>query len=214
MLSSLSRCRQATTHGLFSLAAAAALATPVTAAAPRADPAPAPAIREHSEPRRADDPASVYAPYAFLVGTWEVAQAGGSPFAITRFSWGPGESYLWLAVALLEGGSEVPHLEGMLLWNAARGDLDMLLALDLQGGRAQEQGTLSVQSDGSVVREITAIRSGAAGDGGATTTRFRQTFRPSTPGRMETSLMRQTENGWEPTFPGSERLVMTRYPAE
>ena len=38
----------------------------------------------------------------------------------------------------------------------------MLLALDLNGGRVQEQGTVYVESDGTVVRDITAYYSEGA----------------------------------------------------
>jgi hypothetical protein len=39
---------------------------------------------------------------------------------------------------------------------------------------------------------------------------FRQTFKAQTADRVLTSLMRESEAGWVPTFPGSDRLAMTR----
>ena len=147
---------------------------------------------------------SVYAPYRFLVGEWNVSPADGGPAAgIVRFRWGPNESYLWLAVATLANGREEPHLEGMLMWNGARKDLDMLVALDLNGGRAQEQGRLYVDRDGTVVREITLI------DAKGASARFRQTFTRESERRVLTSVMRQQGEAWVATFPGSDRLVMT-----
>jgi hypothetical protein len=122
-------------------------------------------------------PASPCAPYAFLIGQWDVApEAGG-----------------------------------------AHKNLDVLIALDLEGGRIQEKGVLRVQPDGSLVREITASYSEgarpmgqpAAGPAGATA-RFRQTFKADGPDRVRTQVLRETKDGWVATFPGSDRLVMTR----
>jgi hypothetical protein len=90
------------------------------------------------------------------------------------------------------------------MWNGARKDLDMLVALELNGSGAQEQGTLSIQSDGTAVREITSIApTGAKG-------RFRQTFNALGPDRIQTKVLRETAQGWVATFPGGDRLVMTR----
>lgn len=163
--------------------------------------------------------AAGYAPYRFLVGEWNVGGEAGAPMAVARFRWGPKESYLWYSVSTLEGGVERPHFEGMLLWNGARGNLDMLLALDLAGGRIQEQGVVFAEPDGTVVRDITAVYSPGvalpprgevrAGPAGATL-RFRQTFKAAGEGRILTALTRRDAQGWVPTFPGSDRLVMTR----
>jgi hypothetical protein len=49
----------------------------------------------------------------------------------------------------------------------------------------------------------------AAGADGATA-RFRQTFQPDGPDRIKTRVLRETKDGWVATFPGSDRLVMTR----
>ena len=84
---------------------------------------------------RAEAPAAgPYAPYAFLAGEWAVRGADGGEFGVARFIWGPGRSYLWYSVSLLEEGKEQPHMEGMLMWNAVHKNLDMLMALDLEGG--------------------------------------------------------------------------------
>lgn len=162
---------------------------------------------------------SVYAPYAFLVGEWQITPAGSQvPQAVTRFQWGPGESYLLLETSLIVDGKEEPHFEGMLMWNGVHKNLDMLLALDLKGGRIQEQGVVFVESDGTVVRDITAYYSEGVrrmgdprpvGPEGATA-KFRQTFKSTGPDTILTTLMRQTERGWVATFPGSDRSLMTR----
>lgn len=161
-----------------------------------------------------------YAPYEFLIGEWDIgAQAGGPPVARALFRWGPGNSYIWYAGSLLVNGVEEPHFEGLLVWNGVRRNLDMLLSLDLHGGRTQEQGTISIDADGKVVREISAIYSeGARPIGQApappqgATARFRQTFRRVGPDRIATEVLRDDGGRWVATFPGSDRLVMTRRP--
>lgn len=177
------------------------------------------AILVSASPLAAHAAESVYAPYAFLVGEWQIAPAGSQvPQAVTRFRWGPGRSYIWLETSLIIEGKEVPHFEGMLMWNGVRKNLDMLLALDLEGGRIQEQGAVFVEPDGTVVRDITAYYSEGVRRMGDTqtvgpegaTAKFRQTFKSTGPDTILTTLMRQTERGWVATFPGSDRSVMTR----
>jgi hypothetical protein len=162
--------------------------------------------------------ASPYTPYAFLIGQWDVApESGGPPMGGALFRWGPKQSYIWCAATLLSEGKEVPHFEGLLMWNGVQKNLDVLIALDLEGGRIQEKGVVQLQPDGTVVREITASYSEGvrpmgmpvAGAAGATA-RFRQTFQPDGPDRIKTRVLRETKDGWVATFPGSDRLVMTR----
>jgi hypothetical protein len=162
--------------------------------------------------------AGVYTPYQFLIGDWEVSPgAGGTPVAVTRFTWGPGKSYIWFATSLMKNGAEIPHFEGMLMWNGVRKNLDMLVTLDLNGGRSQEQGDLSIEPDGTVVRRITAYFSEGlrtqdgrvVGPEGASA-KFRQTFKAQGPNRVLTTLLRETPKGWVPSFPGSDKLVMKR----
>ena len=159
-----------------------------------------------------------YAPYRFLIGQWDIApEAGGPPLARALFRWGPGQSYIWYSGSLLVNKVEMPHFEGLLVWNGVRKNLDMLLTLDLEGGRVQEQGAMSVGPDGRVVREISAFYSegerpigqAVAGPGGAKA-RFRQTFQATGPDRILTTVMREDGNRWVATFPGSDRLVMIR----
>lgn len=150
-------------------------------------------------------PADRYDPYRFLIGTWDVASEGRPAVAVAYFRWGPGESYIWHSMALLEGGEEKPHFEGMLVWNGARRDLDMLFVLDpLEGGGPQEAGRVSIDDDGTVVRHVTVT--GASG----ATAHFRQTYKAVGPDRVLTALLRETQDGWVPTFPASDHLVMTR----
>jgi hypothetical protein len=170
---------------------------------------------------RSDHASSPYAPFAFLIGDWDVGAESGKPVAIARLQWGPNQSYIWYSVSTVENGEEEPHFEGLLVWNGVRKRLDMLLVLDLNGGRAQEQGSVYVASDGTVVRDITAHYSeGSQPTGGppvgpaGTSARFRQTFKAVGEDKLATALTRKTKTGWVPTFPGSDRLVMTRRPAK
>lgn len=169
--------------------------------------------------RAQDVASSPYAPYEFLVGEWDVGPEGGDPGLVARFRWGPNRSYLQYSASLLVKGAEEPHLEGVMMWNGVQKNLDMLLMLDLKDGRAQERGVVSIEPDGTVVRDITAHYSpgvrlpprgeSVAGPEGATV-HFRHTFKAAGPDRILTALLRETSTGWVPTFPGSDRLVMKR----
>lgn len=159
----------------------------------------------------------LYAPYEFMIGEWAIQEEGAPPAAVTRLKWGPNRSYIWISTDLLIGGKEMPHYEGMLVWNGVRKNLDMLLTLDPAGGRVQEQGTVSIAADGTVVRTITAYYSHGvtAPDGSKVgpaglAVPFEQRFRLAAPGRIETSMMRRTATGWVPTFPGSDQVWMVR----
>ena len=161
-------------------------------------------------PATDSDIPSHYAPYALLAGDWDVTPATGGPaVARQQVTFGPGNSYLWFALSVFANGREEPHLEGILVWNALNDNLDMLFSVDLNGGKVQEQGTLSIKDDGTLVREINAVYPGPNGAGGKTS-RFRQTFSPVSSDRILTSVMRETPEGWVPTFPGSDALVLTR----
>ncbi len=165
---------------------------------------------------------SVYAPYEFLIGAWDVAPAsGGKPFAVSYFKWGPNKSYIWYSTSSFDqAGNEVPHFEGILAYNGVRKNLDMLVELALGGsipGSIDETGTVSVQADGTVLRDITATyaegalprRSEKAGPNGWTG-HYHHTFRADGRDRVLMSLTMETDRGWVPTFPGSDQVVMTR----
>ena len=159
-----------------------------------------------------------YAPYEILLGEWNISpEAGGPAVAIQRVKWGPNKSYLWCSASLLVDGVEQPHFEGILAWDGVHKNLAVLLSVDLQYGLAEEQGTLSVEADGTLVRDITAVYSegvkpigrASVGPDGATD-HFRQTFKAAGPDRIVTAVLRESEHGWVATFPGSDHLVMTR----
>jgi hypothetical protein len=161
-----------------------------------------------------------YEPYAFLIGEWAVGPEGGQPRALMRFRWGPKKTYIWYSGAFLINGREQPTYEGILVWNGMRHNLDMLLVLDLSlGSLVEEQGTVSLEPDGSVVRDVTTYYSEgnalppdwrkAAGPEGAKA-HFRHSFKQISPGRLRTSIMRETDKGWVPNFPGSDALIMVK----
>ncbi len=159
--------------------------------------APAHAQQASAAARAAENP---FAPYEFLIGEWDTGDG-----IVQRFRWGPEHAYILYSTAIGNGdGGEHLHFEGILVYNAAHRNLDFLIALE-PGSLAQEQGTLHVEPDGSVVREV--VLTGANGATG----RFRQTFRRTGDGAAVTSLLRQDANGaWAPNFPGSENLAMSR----
>jgi hypothetical protein len=176
------------------------------------------ADRERSAQDRENRPQDLYASYEFLIGEWDVKSGtDGAPTAVTRVRWGPNHSYIWYSVALIADAHEEPHLEGMLVWNGVHKNLDMLFTIDLRSGRSQEQGTMSVEQDGSLVREITAVHSTgvptmsgkAVGPEGATR-HFRQIYKRIGPDKIQTSVMRETDHGWVASFPGSDKMIMTR----
>jgi hypothetical protein len=178
-----------------------------------ADNSPAPAARNESS-----QPNEQFAPYDYLIGEWDVKAGDDGPVAaIIRVKWGPNHAYLWYSSSLIFDGREEPHLEGMLVWNAVHKNLDMLFSMDLRTGKVQEQGTMSVEPDGTVVRNITAVYGQGAraigmppiGPEGATG-EFRETYKKVSPDKILTSAMRKTSNGWVATFPGSDKLIMTR----
>lgn len=155
-------------------------------------------------PACADEAPAGYATLAPLIGQWSVGSEGGAPAFIQRFSWGPKQAYVWVQVAMiLDSGEEHLHFEGPVLWNGATRRYDYLFSVE-PGSLVQEKGEIHATADGEIIREVVLT----AADGA--TARFRQTFRALGDGRFVTTLMRQTADGWSPTFPGSERLIMTR----
>lgn len=158
------------------------------------------------------------APYAGLIGTWDFTpEQGGAVVAVEEFRWGANQSYIAQTTSLVINGKTEPHFKGVMVWNGINRNVDYLFVVDMKYGLAQERGTYAVQADGSIVREVIATYAEGvrpvglpiAGPAGASQ-QFRQTFKPLPDGRMATSLMRKTDSGWVPTFPGADRLVMTR----
>lgn len=159
---------------------------------------------------RVEPPAPIadpYTAYEFLIGDWYSRPSGQAGVAIHQnFRWGTRRSSIYYTTSTsLNGAPETVHFEGMLVWNGATHNLDYVIAVE-PGSGVQERGALHVEPDGSVVRDVTMTR--ANGQVG----HFRQTFRRTGPDRVTTSLMRQTATGWEPNFPGSDNIAMTRRP--
>lgn len=145
-----------------------------------------------------------YATLTPLIGKWNVSPAGSAPAFVEHFSWGPNHAYIRFTVNVIEAsGEERLHMDGMIIWNAATRRFDYLLAVE-PGSLAQEQGQIYRNDTGDIVRDVTLT--GADGAIG----QFRQIFRAMTEGRFGTSLLRLTDDGWTPTFAGSDQLIMVR----
>lgn len=151
--------------------------------------------------------ANPYGAYEFLIGDWYSKPSGGPDVTIHQnFKWGINKSYIFYTTLTRERGKpEGVHFEGMLVWNGATKGLDYVIVSE-PGSGAQEQGTLRVDPDGAVVRDVTMIT--AAGR----TQTFQQRFWKTGTDSVMTSLMRKTDKGWEPNFPGSEKIAMSRNP--
>lgn len=175
---------------ILALAAAATPATAQSQGSSTPSPTAAPATNHYSD-------------YDWLVGDW-YAKAG--PGLIRELiTYGPNRSYIRFSVftAPNEAAAQHLHFEGIALWNGKTRMLDYLFAVE-PGSGVQEQGTIRADADGTIVREVEMID--AKGNVGT----FRQTFRKAGPDAAVTSVMRKTPSGWEPTFPGGERIELKR----
>ena len=157
------------------------------------------------QPARTDNP---YAPYAFLIGDWDTVPKDTSMVAAIRqtLHWGPQNTYIGYSAYTRAPGETQDrlHAEGVMTYNAQHKNLDFLFAHE-PGTFGEEQGTLHIEPDGSVVRESTEVE----GDGSLS--HARQIFRPTGANTIVTSLLQQRPDGaWTPAFPGSDNLLMTR----
>jgi hypothetical protein len=142
------------------------------------------------------------APFEWLIGDWDSEENGNR--LRQSLSWGPHRSYVKYSTFMQQPGQPKRlHFEGIAVWNANSRMLDYVFAVE-PGSAIQEKGTIRAETDSSIVREVEFT--GSDGKVG----QFRQTFRRTGSDSAVTSLMRRTEKGWEPNFPGSERIVMTR----
>lgn len=163
--------------------------------------APVLAQQQHAPAPAAANP---YAPYAFLIGEWESDEQMGA--FVQRFRWGPNNSYIQFSISLTgaPGVAEHLHFEGIAIYNGANRNLDFLVAIE-PGSFGQEHGTLHIEPDGLVVREVTLVSANGR------TEHFRQTFRSTGANTAATSLVRQAADGsWAPNFPGSDNIAMRR----
>lgn len=152
--------------------------------------------------------ATPYAPYAFLIGDWDTVPADGKYVAAIRqtLRWGPLNTYIaYSAFTRAPGDAEERlHAEGLMTYNAQHKTLDFLFAHE-PGTFGEEEGTVHVEPDGSVVRESTEVEK----DGRLS--HARQVIRQTGPNTAVTSLMELRPDGtWAPAFPGSDHLVMVR----
>jgi hypothetical protein len=164
--------------------------------------APASALAHPVAPSHFVETAKPYAPYEFLIGDW-YSKLGAENMRIhQRFEWGPGHSYINYATILeMPGKPEHLHFQGMMVWNGKAKALDFLFAVE-PGSGVEEKGTVAVQPDGSVVREVELT------DGEGKGERFRQSFRKGEGGAVVTTLSQLTDKGWRLNPPGE--IVMTR----
>jgi hypothetical protein len=168
-----------------------------------AQPAPAQPQMQIDAPVKIANP---YTAYEFLIGDWYTKPNGGPDVRIhQQFSWGTEKgSIKYTTLTNVGTAPEAVHFEGLLVWNGATKDVDYIIVTE-PGSGGQEKGTLHVEADGTVVREVLLTRA----DG--KTSQFRQRFWRENDA-VFTSLMRKTAKGWEPNFPGSARLAMSRTP--
>ena len=164
---------------------------------------PAPPQMQIDAPTKIANP---YNAYEFLIGDWYTKPSGGPDLRIhQQFAWGTEKgSIKYTTLTNVGAAPEAIHFEGLLVWNGATKGLDYVIAVE-PGSGGQEKGSLHVEADGAVVREVLLTRA----DG--KTAQFRQRFWRENDA-VFTSLMRKTDKGWEPNFPGSERLAMSRTP--
>ena len=146
--------------------------------------------------------AKPYAPYEFLIGDWYSKIADPNMTIHQQFKWGPGKSYIvYTSFLAVPGKPEQLHFGGMMVWDGKTKALDFLFALQ-PGSGAQEKGTVTIQPDGTILREVAMTT--PKGD----LAHFRQTFRKVDGGKIITSMTEQTATGWKLEPPGE--IVMER----
>jgi hypothetical protein len=158
-----------------------------------------------SPPSQSLGGSSVYASYDWLVGDWY--GKGGPGVLRENITYGPGRGYIKFSIftAASESGPQHLHFEGIAVWNAKTRMLDYLFAVE-PGSGVQENGTFRAEADNSIVREVQLI------DPKGNVGTFRQTFTRTGQDSAVTTLFRKAETGWVPTFPGSEKIELTRRP--
>jgi hypothetical protein len=93
-----------------------------------------------------DTPESPYAPYAFLIGEWDVTpEAGGPTAAVVSYRWGPNQSYIFNSVSELRNGVPMPHLKGIMIYTRITRMLETLVEIDLIKGHVLEKGSFTLQ---------------------------------------------------------------------
>lgn len=182
----------------FITVSAAALGAPATAQQPAAPPQ-----MQIDAPVKIANP---YTAYEFLIGDWYTKPSGGPDLRIhQQFAWGTDHgSIKYTTFTTVGAAPETVHFEGLLVWNGATKALDYVITVE-PGSGGQEKGTVRAEPDGAIVRDVLLTRA----DG--KTGQFQQRFWREQ-GAVFTSLRRKTDTGWEPNFPGSERLAMSRTP--
>jgi hypothetical protein len=157
----------------------------------------------HAAPARSL-PGFDHSAYEWLLGDW-FSENGGSTIR-QSMALDPNKAFVTYATYLgAPGEKERLHFEGLMVWNGSSKAFDYLFAVE-PGSGSQERGTVRAEPDGSIIREVELTGADGA------VSHFRQTFRRTGPQSAETSLVRKTAAGWEPNFPGSDRILMVRKP--
>ena len=148
--------------------------------------------------------AKVYAPYEFLIGDWYTKLPEGNMVIHQQFSWGPGRGSInYMTFFGPPGREEHFHFGGFMAWNGKSRALDYLFAVEPDSG-VQEKGTLMVQRDGSIIRDILETHP----DG--TVEHNRQTFRKLADGTVSMDLLDRKPSGWASSLPAGKPIIMSR----
>ena len=169
---------------------------------------------------RTTDP---YAPLRFLIGTWE-SRYKGELAATQQFEFGIEDAAIYWSGDRYIGGQRRPSFEGIAILNSVTNEYEYLVSLGTAAGTAGdtilEKGRFLPLEDGSIRREIFVFYPEGtklpptgqrlAGPGGYVR-EYRQWFSSIDENTIETKIVYLNEQGdWVPSFPGSERLVLTR----
>lgn len=150
--------------------------------------------------------AKPYAPYEFLIGDWYATLKQENAVVHQQFGWGPGKASMTDATyVVVPGKPEHLHFGGTMLWNPASKALDYLFAVE-PGSGVEERGTFSVQSDGSVIREVEAIYPEGR------VMKSRQVFKPLPDGTFSMDLLSGTAAGWASTLPNGPMIFSKSAP--
>jgi hypothetical protein len=147
--------------------------------------------------------ANPYGPYEFLIGDWYTKLPQENAIVHQQFGWGPGKASMTYATFVaVPGKPEHLHFGGTMIWNPTAKALDYLFAVE-PGSGVEERGTITVQPDGGLVREVEAIYP----DGKVL--RSRQTFHRGDDGTVATDVQSETPKGWVSSLRGGA-MVMSR----
>ena len=148
-----------------------------------------------------------YSPYEFLIGDWYTKLPKENAVVHQQFAWGAGKASISYATFIvMPGMGEHLHFGGMAIFNPMSKALDYLFAVE-PGSGVVERGTISVQPDGDVVREVEALYPNGKIE------KSRQTFHAEADGSVKMDLQSPGATGWRSSLQ-SGPMVMTRTPPQ